>query len=49
MANSLQSLHEVIDQNWTVNEKPELFCFGLLEAFDLPQVEQLCGVPVQRD
>ena len=40
---SLKSLHEVIDQNWTVNEKPELFCFGLLKQFDIPQLRQLIG------
>jgi dienelactone hydrolase len=39
--NSLGSLKEVIEQNWTVNEKPELFCFGLLEAFDVEQLAAL--------
>lgn len=39
----LQSLHQVIDENWQVSEKPELFCFGLLEAFDVPQLKQLVG------
>jgi hypothetical protein len=43
MSQPLDSLHEVIDKNWTVNEKPELFCFGLLEAFDIPQLRQLVG------
>jgi len=32
---ALGTLKEVIDQNLGVNEKPELFCFGLLEKFDI--------------
>ena len=32
---SLGSLRDVIGQNWSVNTHPELFCFGLLEAFDI--------------
>jgi dienelactone hydrolase len=38
---SLTSLKEVIQRNWTVNQAPELFCFGLLEAFDIPQLVAL--------
>ena len=38
---SLGSLKEVIEQNWTVNQKPELFCFGLLESFDVAQLAAL--------
>ena len=38
---SLGSLREVIEQNWSVTEKPELFCFGLLEAFDVKQLAAL--------
>ena len=38
---SLASLKEVIEQNWSVNDKPEMFCFGLLEAFDIPQLAAL--------
>jgi hypothetical protein len=38
---SLTSLKEVIEKNWAVNEKPEMFCFGLLEAFDIPQLAAL--------
>ena len=38
---SLGSLKEVIEQNWAVSEKPELFCFGLLEALDLKQIAAL--------
>jgi len=39
--NSLGSLKEVIENNWSVNQKPELFCFGLLEAFDIKQLAAL--------
>ena len=38
---SLGSLKEVIEQNWGVAEKPELFCFGLLESFDIKQLAAL--------
>lgn len=41
LTNPLKSLHEVIDNNWSVDKYPELFCFGLLAAFDLPQLEAL--------
>lgn len=37
----LESLHQVIDENWTVQQYPELFCFGLLEQFDLPEISKL--------
>ncbi len=40
---ALPSLHEVIRQNWSVDQKPELFCFGLLEHFDIPQLRSLAG------
>ncbi len=35
---SLGSLKEIIEKNWTVRERPELFCFGLLEEFDIVQI-----------
>jgi hypothetical protein len=35
------SLKEVIEENWAVNQKPELFCFGLLEKFDIKQLAAL--------
>jgi len=35
------SLKKLIEQNWTVEKAPELFCFGLLEAFDIPQLSAL--------
>lgn len=38
---ALESLHQVIDENWTVQQYPELFCFGLLEHFDLNDISEL--------
>ncbi len=35
------SLKEIIEKNWSVDQKPELFCFGLLEMFDIEQLEAL--------
>jgi len=32
---SLGSLREVIERNWSANSKPEMFCFGLLGALDI--------------
>ena len=40
---ALPSLHEVIRQNWSVDKYPELFCFGLLAHFDVPQLRTLAG------
>lgn len=37
----LASLREVIERNIGVNQQPELFCFGLLEQFDVPQLRAL--------
>jgi hypothetical protein len=38
---SLDSLHRVIDDGREYAASPELFCFGLLEAFDIPQLRRL--------
>ena len=47
---SLASLKEVIERNWSVEQAPEMFCFGLLEAFDTPQLTALVAPrPVQVD
>ncbi len=35
---SMASLKEVIEQGQSADQVPELFCFGLLEAFDVPQL-----------
>jgi len=40
---ALGSLKDVIENNWSVDQKPEMFCFGLLEAFDLKQLEALAS------
>lgn len=40
---SLQGLIRV--SNSTVIERPEMFCFGLLEDFDVPQLKVLAGLP----
>jgi dienelactone hydrolase len=36
-----KSLKQVIDSKLGVNRAPELFCFGLLEQFDIPHLEAL--------
>ena len=36
---ALSSLKQVIEKNMKVDEAPELFCFGLLESFDIPQLK----------
>jgi hypothetical protein len=43
---SMGSLKEVIEKNWSVNQFPELFCFGLLEAFD---IKHLAAVVAPRE
>lgn len=40
---SFGSLKEIIEQNKAANETPELFCFGLLEQFDIKQLVALCA------
>jgi len=37
----LDSLKEIIQKNWSADQKPEMFCFGLLDAFDISQLEAL--------
>lgn len=41
LCGSLGSLKEIIEQNGSVDQKPEMFCFGLLEAFDVRQLAAL--------
>ena len=42
------SLKAVIEQNHTFEQMPEMFCFGLLEAFDMEQLMALVAPrPVQ--
>lgn len=38
---SFSSLRQILDLDLGVNQAPELFCFGLLEAFDVPQIAAL--------
>jgi hypothetical protein len=40
---SLGSLKEVLEKNTTVPQMPELFCFGLLEAFDVKHLAALAA------
>ena len=40
---SFPSLKTVIEQNHTFREMPEMFCFGLLEAFDMEQLTALAA------
>ncbi|MBI4587124.1 MAG: acetylxylan esterase [Planctomycetes bacterium] len=41
LKDDLASLKEIIDKSWRADQMPELFCFGLLEAFDIPQLKKL--------
>ena len=41
LRDALGSLRQVIEENLGVNEAPELFCFGLLEEFDMLQLSGL--------
>jgi len=38
---SLGSLHEVLENNWTFEQAPECFCFGLLGRFDIRSLVEL--------
>ena len=38
LTHALGSLKEVIERNYSVDDKPLLFCFGLLEHFDIRQL-----------
>ncbi len=40
---SFGSLKEIIERDLAANQTPELFCFGLLEAFDIPQIAALAA------
>ncbi|MCF7786890.1 MAG: acetylxylan esterase [Prosthecobacter sp.] len=41
----IESLHGILRNNWMVSDKPELYCFGLLEFFDVPQLQALADKP----
>ncbi|MFV2066993.1 MAG: alpha/beta hydrolase family protein [Pirellulales bacterium] len=38
LCDSLASLKEIVEQNLTVKDGPEMFCFGLLREFDICQI-----------
>ena len=40
---SLTSFKEVIERDWTVEQAPELFCFGLLEQFDISTLKAMAA------
>ena len=40
---SLASLHEVLEADRMVDQAPELFCFGLLEQFDVVHLAALAA------
>jgi hypothetical protein len=37
------SLKAVLQQNYRYEDMPEMFCFGLLEAFDMEQLKALAA------
>ncbi len=41
LKDSLGSMREIIENNWTVNEYPELFCFGLYQTCDIDDLVRL--------
>ena len=45
---SFGSLREIVERDFGVDQAPELFCFGLLEAFDIKQLVALAApTPVE--
>jgi hypothetical protein len=38
---SLNNLRQIIENNWTVNDYPELFCFGLYQNCDIDDLTEL--------
>ena len=39
----IEDLHGILLNNWTVGDKPEMFCFGLLQHFNMPQLKALAS------
>ena len=37
----MSSLREIISKDLTADQTPELFCFGLFEELDIPQIAAL--------
>jgi dienelactone hydrolase len=45
---AMGTLKEVIEQNLHINQQPEVFCFGLLKAFDVKQLASLAApMPIE--
>lgn len=44
--NGLKSLKNLIEEGKSVETAPELFCFGLLEVMDIPEIASLIDPPV---
>ena len=40
---SMTTLRDIINDDITVNQQPELFCFGLLNEFDVQELKVLAG------
>ncbi|MCA9014881.1 MAG: alpha/beta hydrolase fold domain-containing protein, partial [Planctomycetaceae bacterium] len=40
---ALGSLKQIVEENQSVNQAPELFCFGLLKEFDIKDIVALAG------
>ena len=38
---SIRSLKQIIEEDIAADKWPEVFCFGLLEKFDIPQIAKL--------
>lgn len=36
-----ETLKQAVAESWKVTRAPEIFCFGLLEEFDIPQLPDL--------
>lgn len=41
LSEGMSSLKEILKNDLGVNQQPELFCFGLLEHFDIPLLKQM--------
>ena len=41
LSGAMRTLREPIERDWSAVEAPELFCFGLLEFFDVKQLTAL--------
>lgn len=44
LTDGMSTLKEVIAKDIGVNQQPELFCFGLLEQFDIPLLKLMAGL-----